>query len=61
MSPDGIAFPVPANDDAARAIRLYCEAVAAAAGAGLQAAAAASGEDLGAAVEPPAEPAIAEA
>jgi len=61
VSPDGIAFPVPANDDAARAIRLYCEAVAAAAGAGLQAAAAASGEDLGAAVEPPAEPAIAEA
>lgn len=51
VSPDGIAFPVPANDDAARAIRLYCEAVAAAA----------SGEDLGAAVEPPAEPAIAEA
>lgn len=61
VSPDGIAFPVPANDDAARAIRLYCEAVAAAAGAGLQAAAAASGEDLGAAVEPLAEPAIAEA
>jgi small subunit ribosomal protein S2 len=61
VSPDGIAFPVPANDDAARAIRLYCEAVAAAAGAGSQAAAAASGEDLGAAAEPPAEPAIAEA
>ena len=31
VSPDGIAFPVPANDDASRAIRLYCEAVAAAA------------------------------
>jgi len=31
VSPDGIAFPVPANDDAARAIRLYCEAVAIAA------------------------------
>jgi ribosomal protein S2 len=26
VSPDGIAFPVPANDDASRAIRLYCEA-----------------------------------
>jgi small subunit ribosomal protein S2 len=31
VSPDGIAFPVPANDDASRAIRLYCECVAAAA------------------------------
>ncbi|MGP1354243.1 MAG: 30S ribosomal protein S2 [Parasphingopyxis sp.] len=61
VSPDGIAFPVPANDDAARAIRLYCEAIAAAAGAGSQATAAAAGEDLGAAVEPPAEPAVAEA
>jgi ribosomal protein S2 len=28
VSPDGIAFPVPANDDASRAIRLYCEAIA---------------------------------
>jgi hypothetical protein len=27
VSPDGIAFPVPANDDASRAIRLYCEAM----------------------------------
>jgi ribosomal protein S2 len=26
VSPDGIAFPVPANDDASRAIRLYCDA-----------------------------------
>jgi small subunit ribosomal protein S2 len=31
VSPDGIAFPVPANDDASRAIRLYCEAIAIAA------------------------------
>src|SRR3546814_6030115 len=31
VSPDGIAFPVPANDDASRAIRLYCDAIAAAA------------------------------
>jgi small subunit ribosomal protein S2 len=28
VSPDGIAFPVPANDDASRAIRLYCDAIA---------------------------------
>ncbi|MEW6254798.1 MAG: 30S ribosomal protein S2 [Pseudomonadota bacterium] len=29
--PDGIAFPVPGNDDAGRAIQLYCELVARAA------------------------------
>ncbi|MCA1748629.1 MAG: 30S ribosomal protein S2 [Sphingomonadales bacterium] len=61
VSPDGIAFPIPANDDAARAIRLYCEAIARAAGAGAQDAAAASGEDIGAAEEPPVEPAVASA
>jgi len=27
-SPDGIDFPIPANDDAVRAIQLYCELVA---------------------------------
>ncbi|HEY0027205.1 MAG TPA: 30S ribosomal protein S2, partial [Allosphingosinicella sp.] len=27
-SPNGIAFPVPGNDDASRAIRLYCDAIA---------------------------------
>ncbi len=26
--PSGIAFPVPGNDDASRAIRLYCDAIA---------------------------------
>jgi small subunit ribosomal protein S2 len=31
VDPSGIAFPVPANDDASRAIRLYCEAIAVAA------------------------------
>ena len=61
VSPDGIAFPVPANDDAARAIRLYCDAVAHAATRGGQQARADRGEDLGAAVEPTAEPVIEEA
>ncbi|KTE16599.1 30S ribosomal protein S2 [Sphingopyxis sp. H115] len=61
VSPDGIAFPVPANDDAARAIRLYCDAVAQAATRGGQQARANRGEDLGAAVEPTAEPALEEA
>ena len=58
VSPDGIAFPVPANDDAARAIRLYCEAIAAASTKGNVGAAVARGEDLGAAVEPMAEPVL---
>lgn len=55
VSPDGIAFPVPANDDASRAIRLYCEAVAIAATRGGQDAMQRSGADFGAFVEPPAE------
>ncbi len=61
VSPDGIAFPVPANDDASRAIRLYCEAVAAAATRGGRDAAIASGADLGAMDEPMAEEAVVEA
>lgn len=61
VSPDGIAFPVPANDDASRAIRLYCEAVAIAATRGSQEAMAKSGADLGAMDEPPAEEALAPA
>ncbi|WP_137870995.1 MULTISPECIES: 30S ribosomal protein S2 [Sphingopyxis] len=61
VSPDGIAFPVPANDDAARAIRLYCDAIAQAATRGGQQARADRGEDLGAAVEPVAEPVLVEA
>jgi small subunit ribosomal protein S2 len=40
-SPQGIAFPVPGNDDASRAIRLYCDAIADAALAGKQGGAAA--------------------
>ena len=60
VSPDGIAFPVPANDDAARAIRLYCDAVATAATKGNVNAKVAKGVDLGAEVEPAAEPALAE-
>jgi small subunit ribosomal protein S2 len=48
VSPDGIAFPVPANDDASRAIRLYCDAVAAAAKKGGHEAMVDSGVDIGA-------------
>src|SRR3954469_10463494 len=59
VSPDGIAFPVPANDDASRAIRLYCEAIAIAATRGGQDAMARSGRDIGAMDAPPVEEAIA--
>ncbi len=60
VSPDGIAFPVPANDDAARAIRLYCEAIAIAATRGGQEQQRRTGTDIGAMIEPPKEEAIAE-
>ncbi len=56
--PNGIAFPVPGNDDASRAIRLYCESVADAANAGRSGNAAARGEDVGAMAEPPVEAAL---
>ncbi|MBB5709178.1 30S ribosomal protein S2 [Sphingomonas xinjiangensis] len=58
VSPDGIAFPVPANDDASRAIRLYCEAIAIAATRGGQDAMRNSGYDFGAAEQPPVEEAL---
>jgi len=60
VDPSGIAFPVPANDDASRAIRLYCEAIAEASSKGNQGAARARGEDLGAMSEPPLEAIVAE-
>ena len=55
VSPDGIAFPIPANDDASRAIRLYCEAVAQAATKGHREAVVDSGVDIGAMEEAPVE------
>lgn len=58
VSPDGISFPIPANDDASRAIRLYCDAVAAAATKGNRAAVVDSGVDIGAMAEPVAEEAV---
>jgi len=58
VSPDGIAFPVPANDDASRAIRLYCEAIAIAATRGGQESQRRTGRDLGAMDEPLPEEAL---
>jgi len=55
VDPSGIAFPVPGNDDASRAVRLYCEAVASAASKGGVDAVVDSGEDVGAMDAPPAE------
>ena len=52
VDPHGIAFPIPANDDASRAIRLYCEAVAQAAKKGGREAIVESGADIGAMDEP---------
>lgn len=58
--PDGIDYPVPGNDDATRAIRLYCDLVADAVLDGIQADLAAKGVDLGAAEAAPEEVAVAE-
>ncbi|TMM49040.1 30S ribosomal protein S2 [Qipengyuania marisflavi] len=55
VDPHGIAFPVPGNDDAARAIRLYCDAFGAAARSGKGEAVGDSGQDVGAMAEPPTE------
>ena len=61
-SPDGITFPIPGNDDAMRAINLYCDLMTASILDGLQASLSSSGVDLGEAAEPVAEelPAAAE-
>ncbi|NQE64137.1 30S ribosomal protein S2 [Caulobacter sp. RHG1] len=58
--PDGITYPIPGNDDAARALQLYCDLIADAVLDGLAAGQAGSGVDLGAAVNPT-EPALARA
>lgn len=59
-NPAGVDYPIPGNDDATRAIRLYCDLIAEAALDGIQADLAAKGVDLGEAEEV-AEPAVAEA
>ncbi|GGD39020.1 30S ribosomal protein S2 [Croceicoccus pelagius] len=59
VDPSGIAFPVPGNDDAARAVRLYCDAIADAARQGGKKGVADSGVDMGALEEPAAEEATA--
>ncbi|UWQ81041.1 30S ribosomal protein S2 [Leisingera sp. S132] len=59
-SPDGVDYIIPGNDDASRAISLYCDLVARAALDGMSAQLGAAGVDLGALEEAPAEEAVAE-
>jgi len=54
-SPEGVAYPVPGNDDALRAISLYCDLVADSVLGGIQEEMVASGADLGEAEEAPQE------
>ena len=59
-SPDGIDYVIPGNDDAARAILLYCDLASRAALDGMSAQLGAAGVDLGAMEEAPLEEALEE-
>ncbi len=59
--PDGVDFVIPGNDDASRAISLYCNLVADAVIDGISESQSALGVDLGAMEQAPVEPAVAEA
>ena len=54
-SPEGIDYPIPGNDDAARAISLYCDLVARAAISGMTAQMGSAGIDVGGLDEAPEE------
>ncbi|MBU6374112.1 MAG: 30S ribosomal protein S2 [Alphaproteobacteria bacterium] len=56
--PDEVTYPIPGNDDAARAIQLYCDLVADAILDGLAEGQSASGVDIGASERPQADPAL---
>ncbi len=58
--PEGVDYIIPGNDDAARAISLYCDLAARAALDGMTAQMGAAGVDLGALDEAPIEEAVAE-
>ncbi|MEQ8784026.1 MAG: 30S ribosomal protein S2 [Roseibium album] len=59
-NPDGITYPVPGNDDAGRAISLYCDLIARAAIDGISRAQGAAGMDIGESEETPLEDALVE-
>jgi small subunit ribosomal protein S2 len=56
--PDFVTHLVPGNDDALRAIHLYCELLSGAVLDGIQAEMSASGQDVGAVEAPPVTPAV---
>jgi small subunit ribosomal protein S2 len=60
-SPAGVDYIIPGNDDAARAISLYCDLVSRAALDGMTAQMGAAGVDLGALEEAPVEEVLVEA
>ena len=60
-SPKGVAHVIPGNDDAARAIALYCDLISRAALDGMSAQMGAAGIDLGALEDAPVEEVVAEA
>lgn len=59
--PDNIDHPIPGNDDAARAISLYCDLIAMAALDGIARQQGSMGIDIGASEEAPVEPALEQA
>jgi small subunit ribosomal protein S2 len=58
--PDEVTYPIPGNDDAARAIQLYCDLIADAVLDGLTENQVRGGVDIGASSRPPVEPAVLE-
>jgi small subunit ribosomal protein S2 len=54
-STDGVNFPIPGNDDASRAISLYCELVSQTILDGMESQLGSAGIDIGEALEAPAE------
>jgi small subunit ribosomal protein S2 len=59
-NPEGISHPIPGNDDAGRAITLYCDLISRAALDGIERAQGSTGVDLGAAEGPLSEPVLGE-
>jgi small subunit ribosomal protein S2 len=58
--PDGITYPVPGNDDAIRAINMYCDLMVGSVLDGIQKEVTATSDDIGAATNAPEETALKE-
>jgi len=59
-NPDGITYPIPGNDDAGRAVALYCDFIARAAIDGISRGQGERGVDVGASEDAPTEPTLAD-